>query len=134
VGVKGHFDHVKLPRPNEKSGPLAGHVKKGRIYRSELAATGVLQIGDWVREKAAATRHCVVWLDDLENYLGTGGLTRIDIARVLTDKRSHRVIVATLRAAEEIRLTSETTGEDGKWQFRKDAREILWGSNSRSGG
>jgi hypothetical protein len=41
---------VTLPRPNEKSGPLAGHVRKGRTYRSPLAATGVLQIGDWVRD------------------------------------------------------------------------------------
>jgi tetratricopeptide (TPR) repeat protein len=76
-------------------------------------------------EKAESTRRCVLWLDDLENYLGTGGLTRSDIARMLAGKRSHRVIVATLRAAEEIRLTSETAGEDAKWQFRRDAREVL---------
>jgi hypothetical protein len=50
VGVKRYFDRVKLPRPNERSGPLVGHVKKGRTYRSALAATGVLQIGDWVRD------------------------------------------------------------------------------------
>ncbi len=50
VGVKRYFDRVKFPRPNEKSGPLAGHVKKGRTYRPALAATGVLRIGDWVRD------------------------------------------------------------------------------------
>ncbi len=42
--------HVSLPRPNQRSGPLAGHVRKGRTYRSPLVATGILQIGDWVRD------------------------------------------------------------------------------------
>ncbi|MFI7521040.1 DUF5677 domain-containing protein [Micromonospora globbae] len=34
----------------ETSGPLSGHVRKGRRYLSPLAATGVLHIGDWVRD------------------------------------------------------------------------------------
>jgi hypothetical protein len=76
-------------------------------------------------ERAVAARRCVLWLDDLEDYLGAGGLTRGDIARVLAGKRSHRVIVATLRAAEESRLTSEPAGEDGRWQVRRDACEVL---------
>ncbi|GLX05743.1 hypothetical protein Misp03_26700 [Microbispora sp. NBRC 16548] len=50
VGVKSYSGHVSVPRPNQRSGPLAGHVRKGRTYRSPLAATGVLQIGDWVRD------------------------------------------------------------------------------------
>lgn len=41
---------MSLPRPNQKSGPLAGHVRKGRTFRSPLAATGVLEIGNWVRD------------------------------------------------------------------------------------
>lgn len=32
-----------------KSGPMAGHVQDGRVFRSPLAATGVLNIADWVR-------------------------------------------------------------------------------------
>ncbi len=40
---------MSFPQPNQRSGPLAGHVRKGRTYRSPLAATGVLQIADWVR-------------------------------------------------------------------------------------
>lgn len=39
-----------LRRPNQESGPLAGHVRTGRTYRSPLAATGVLEIADWVRD------------------------------------------------------------------------------------
>ncbi len=34
-------------------------------------------------DKAAGTRRCVLWLDDLENYLCPGGLTRAGVARVL---------------------------------------------------
>ncbi|MFF4990241.1 DUF5677 domain-containing protein [Streptosporangium saharense] len=41
---------MSLPPSNQRSGPLAGHVRKGRIYRPLLAATGVLQIGDWARD------------------------------------------------------------------------------------
>lgn len=33
-----------------KSGPMAGHVRVGRRYMSELAATGALHLGDWVRD------------------------------------------------------------------------------------
>ena len=74
---------------------------------------------------AAATRRCVLWLDDLERYLGAGGLTRADIVRVITGKRSHRVIVATLRAAEEALLTSDAAGEEDGWRSRRDVRELL---------
>jgi hypothetical protein len=41
---------MSFPRPNQRSGPLAGHVRKGRTYRSPLAATGILRIEDWVRD------------------------------------------------------------------------------------
>jgi len=50
VGDKPYFDPVTVPSSNETTGPLAGHVRKGRTYRSPLAATGVLTIGDWVRD------------------------------------------------------------------------------------
>lgn len=39
-----------MPQPSERSGPLIGHVRKGRVYRSPLAATGVLEIADWIRD------------------------------------------------------------------------------------
>ena len=75
--------------------------------------------------KAAGTRRCVLWLDDLENYLGPGGLTRAGIARVLAGKRSYRVIVATLRSAEEHASLPEAGQQEGGWQSRRDAREVL---------
>jgi tetratricopeptide (TPR) repeat protein len=74
---------------------------------------------------AEGTRRCVLWLDDLEKYVGVGGLTRLCVARIMAGRRAHRVIVATLRAAEEALLTSDAAGEEGGWQSRRDAREAL---------
>jgi tetratricopeptide (TPR) repeat protein len=68
---------------------------------------------------------CVLWLDDLEVYLGPEGLTRASVSRLLADTQAHRVIVATLRAAEEARLTSETAAGDGGRQLSKDVRQVL---------
>lgn len=45
-----YSDYVKRQRGMQTDGPLAGHVRKGRRFLSPLAATGVLQIGDWVRD------------------------------------------------------------------------------------
>lgn len=41
---------MPLPRANQHSGPLAGHVRSGRKFRPPLAASGVLNVGDWVRD------------------------------------------------------------------------------------
>lgn len=41
---------MKMPLPNADPGPLSGHVRKGRVFKSPLATTGVLEIGDWVRD------------------------------------------------------------------------------------
>jgi hypothetical protein len=65
----GSLALVKLPRPNENSGPLAGHVRKGRVYRSPLAATGVLFAADWVRDDLPDLLWPVLALSEL----GTAG-------------------------------------------------------------
>jgi hypothetical protein len=49
-GPRSTLGQVSLPRSNQQSGPLAGHVRRGRTYQSRLAATGVLHVGDWVRD------------------------------------------------------------------------------------
>lgn len=38
------------PRPNQHTGPLAGRVRRGRKFQPPLVASGVLQVGDWVRD------------------------------------------------------------------------------------
>ncbi|MGD1224959.1 tetratricopeptide repeat protein, partial [Streptomyces krungchingensis] len=76
--------------------------------------------------QAADERRCVLWLSDLEQYLGTGGLTRTGIARVLGGTGHHRVILASLRAAEQARLTGgpATQDEAGRVAYN-EAREAL---------
>jgi eukaryotic-like serine/threonine-protein kinase len=76
-------------------------------------------------DKAANARRCVLWLDDLEAYLGAGGLTRADTARILGSRRSHRVIIATLRSAEETLLTAGIGGEANGLHASKSSREVL---------
>jgi|GEM_PF-654971 len=41
--------NVRRTQPDD-SGPMAGHVRQGRRYLPELAATGVLHFGDWIRD------------------------------------------------------------------------------------
>ncbi|MBF6060464.1 hypothetical protein IU500_06685 [Nocardia terpenica] len=40
---------MNVPKPNQNSGPVAGHVRKGRVFKSPLAATGVLRIENWIK-------------------------------------------------------------------------------------
>jgi hypothetical protein len=61
---------VRFPNPNERSGPLTGHVRKGRVYKSPLAATGLLHIGNWVRDDLPDLLWPVLVLSDLGTAAG----------------------------------------------------------------
>jgi eukaryotic-like serine/threonine-protein kinase len=75
---------------------------------------------------AAGERRSVLWLDDLEQFLGPGGLTRAGVATVLGAGRGHRVIIATLRAVEAERLARDRVGaDDVQRQAHKEARAAL---------
>lgn len=41
---------MSIRKPNQHSGPMAGHVKKGRVFKSPLAATGMLVLGNWIKD------------------------------------------------------------------------------------
>lgn len=41
---------VTMSKPNQHSGPLAGHVRKGRVYKTPLAATGTLIVNNWFKD------------------------------------------------------------------------------------
>jgi tetratricopeptide (TPR) repeat protein len=56
-------------------------------------------------ERAAALSRCVLWLDNVQRFLGSDGLTRIAIARLVGGAGHHRVVLATLRSAEMARYT-----------------------------
>jgi tetratricopeptide (TPR) repeat protein len=53
---------------------------------------------------ACAERRCVLWLDNLQRYVGADAITGSRIAELLADGGHHRVVLATLRATEEARL------------------------------
>ena len=97
---------------------LTDHVLIAPTDREALAAA----VG-----KAADTTTCVLWLNDLENFLGSGGgLTRTQITRLLSGDGHHRVILATLRAVEERRFTEEVEGvDDSARMVNQQARETL---------
>ncbi|WP_146058918.1 tetratricopeptide repeat protein [Actinomadura rubteroloni] len=73
--------------------------------------------------EAMTLRHCVLWLDDLEGFLGPGGLTRKEVAELLEGPGHHRIVLATLRAAEEDRLVS---GDDDEGRrLSRESRAVL---------
>ena len=76
--------------------------------------------------QAAQTRRCVLWLDDLERFLGSGGLTAAQLGRLIIGAGHHRVILATLRAAEEARLADAAADtDDGARDALRDTRQVL---------
>lgn len=73
-------------------------------------------------------RRAAVWLDDIERFLGPGGLTSVDIASFLSDSDGHRVIVATIRTNERARLSRRRLGAEvdgADMEAFRAAREVL---------
>jgi hypothetical protein len=58
---------VALAHPNQRSGPLQGHVRRGRVFATPLAASGVLDIEDWVRDDLPDLLWPVLVLAELGN-------------------------------------------------------------------
>ncbi|TWP46143.1 tetratricopeptide repeat protein [Lentzea tibetensis] len=85
------------------------------LPRSRLVAPETRDVLDAAVDAVAAAKESVLWLDDLERFLGSGGLTVAAIARVRSG-----VIVATLRREELHRLTE---GDDS--QLGDDVRRVL---------
>jgi tetratricopeptide (TPR) repeat protein len=73
---------------------------------------------------ARAERHCVLWLDSLQRYLGAGAITSPAIAELLAGDGHHRVVLATLRAAEESRLIA-VAGSLSGGQSLRDGQAVL---------
>ncbi|GIH03521.1 hypothetical protein Rhe02_15880 [Rhizocola hellebori] len=62
----------------------------------------------------AEVRRCVIWLDDLEQYLGVDGLTADLVTAVIKAKGHHTVLLGTIRAHERARYrTSTATARSG---------------------
>jgi hypothetical protein len=74
--------------------------------------------------EAVRLRRCVLWLDDLERFVGAGALSAKHVSEVLAGGGHHRLIVATLRAVEEDRLTARGDGAEGR-QVQRDSQAVL---------
>lgn len=74
---------------------------------------------------AAGFDQCVLWLNDLERFFGAGALTPDNVGDLLDDSGRRCVIVATMRAAEEARYTSDAEGPEAGRQAYGDSREVL---------
>jgi eukaryotic-like serine/threonine-protein kinase len=73
---------------------------------------------------ARAERDCVLWLDSLQRYLGASAITSKVLAELLAGDRHHRVVLATLRAAEESRLIAVAVSPSGGQSLR-DGQAVL---------
>jgi tetratricopeptide (TPR) repeat protein len=62
-------------------------------------------------QEATSAGKCVLWLDELQDFLGPEGLTRKVIAALTSGRNHHRVILATMRATEASRLTTGVAKE-----------------------
>nr|WP_163017267.1 tetratricopeptide repeat protein [Streptomyces chartreusis] len=76
---------------------------------------------------ARSCRRAVVWLDDLENYLGRDGITATMLRTLFDSGRGHRIVLGTMRVEEyrrfEAREESRLTGSDrDAWRTQ---REVL---------
>jgi tetratricopeptide (TPR) repeat protein len=69
----------------------------------------------------------VLWLDDLERFLGTDGLTRVLLTRLLNRPGNH-AIVATIRATEHAGYTDPvvyTEADQTSREMSRDARSVI---------
>lgn len=71
-------------------------------------------------------QRCILWLNDLERFIGANGLTRTAITRVLGSGGHHRLIVATMRNGELERHSPADSGPTGTArQMQRGIREVL---------
>ncbi|MFC9812356.1 tetratricopeptide repeat protein [Streptomyces virginiae] len=74
---------------------------------------------------AGTRRRAVLWLDDLEEFLGAGGLTTAMLAALAAPVPGRRVVLATMRTQEfrrfDAREESRLTGSDrDAWRAQRD--------------
>lgn len=76
---------------------------------------------------AKDARPSVLWLDDLERYMGAGGLTQADVADLLDGGFGNVLILATMRAHEREDFSSRHDPSRGatERQMARAGREVL---------
>lgn len=77
-------------------------------------------------EVARRERRCAIWLDDLQGYLGSDGLTAQLLERLLGDGSRHVVVLATMRTQERARYFTDGMNDDaGSTEAAREYREVL---------
>lgn len=94
---------MALPRPNQPSNHvLSDHVRKGRVYSIPLVASGVLEVGDWVRDDLPDLLWPVLALSEL----GDSAARRfVDWQRIVLDDLRELADAAFLAECLDGRLT-----------------------------
>jgi len=126
---------VTFPRPTASTGPLAGHVRKGRTYRSPLAATGALHVGDWVRDDVPDLLWPVLTLAELGTQ-GAAGFLRWqeDVQADLRGKAEPRFLADCLdgRLTSLDKLVAQIPGAKTAVKKRANERGLLPDSVARA--
>ena len=93
------------------------------MFLSPMNRAAVQTLPEVVRRE----RRCVVWLVDLERYLGAGGLTAHLLARLFGDSRRHVVVLATMRVHERLRYSPrhERGADAAVAEVARDGRQVL---------
>jgi len=78
-------------------------------------------------EAAGRERRCVLWLDNIERFLGAGGLTVELLSGLLGGEKRHVVILATMRAQERARYSprGQVGGDPGIAEAARSGLEVL---------
>lgn len=95
---------------------LPDHVLVAPLSRTALAAAV---------DRASRLARCVLWLDDMERFLGPEGLSRSSIGRLTSGGGHHRVILGTLRSSEMTRYMSHPHTRPADATAPSEAREAL---------
>ena len=86
---------------------------------------GVQAVDTAARVAQQARWPCVVWLDDLERFLGTGGLTRAHLQALRHGRIRDHCVVATMRAEEYARITRAGSSNAGPAQAHQQGQDVL---------
>ncbi|MGW7072168.1 tetratricopeptide repeat protein [Streptomyces sp. NPDC054855] len=95
---------------------LPDHVLVAPLSRTALTAAV---------DRSSRLAQCVLWLDDVERFLGPEGLSRSSIGRLTSGSGHHRVILGTLRSSEMTRYMSHPYTRSADAASLAEAREAL---------
>ncbi|WP_405142636.1 tetratricopeptide repeat protein [Sphaerisporangium sp. NBC_01403] len=104
----------------------AFEVMRGAIPNHTLIAPHSIEALQAAVQHALRCRNAVLWLNDLERYLRQGGLSKENIAALISAKSLSHVVLATVRSVEQARLLDEHIDSDAPGgRDGREVREVL---------